>query len=318
MKSELGTIKSLDPREIWPNEARDFTPWLAEHMQDLSQKLGMDLEVTQTEVPVGEFAVDILAKDLATGGEVVIENQFGVTDHDHFGKLLTYASGRDAFALVWIAQEVRDEHRQALEWLNERTDEGTLIFALGVEVFRIDDSKPAFNLKPVVVPNKWQKSTRRPAANSPRGEAYRAFFQQLIDEMRERHKFTGARVAFPQNWFGFATGVSGITYGAVFAQGGRVRVELYIDRGEAEDNKRIFDSLHAKREEIESRLEAPLEWERLDDRRASRIALYSSGSIDLDQNSLTKIREWMISNLLRFRKVFGPLLRQHSKEFLGD
>ena len=183
MKTSLGELKRLDPRSVWPSESRDFTPWLAENIQKLGDVLGMDLEVITTEGSVGEFSVDILAKDLATGSKVVIENQFGPTDHDHLGKLLTYASGMDAPTLVWIAGEVRDEHRQALEWLNERTDADTTLFAIVLELIQIDHSPPAVNLDPVVLPNKWQKATRDTAraTSSSRAEAYRKFFQQLID-----------------------------------------------------------------------------------------------------------------------------------------
>ena len=231
MKTSLGELKRLSPRDVWPSEARDFTPWLAEHMDRLGEVLGMDLEVSAMEAPVGEFSVDMRAKDLATGLEVVIENQYGATDHDHLGKLLTYASGVDASALVWIAESVRDEHRQALEWLNERTDTGTMLFAIVLEVLQIDQSAPACNLRPVVFPNKWQKTTREKdrSLTSPRGEAYRQFFQTLVDELRDAHRFTGARVAFPQSWASFASGVSGISFGASFASGGRARVDIYIN-----------------------------------------------------------------------------------------
>jgi len=315
MKTTLGELKRIDPRDIWPSESRDFTPWLAENIEKLGEALGMDLEVKATEAAVGEFSVDIVAKDLATGRDVVIENQYAATDHDHLGKLLTYASGMDAYALVWIAQDIRDEHRQALEWLNERTDADTLLFAIELEVLRINDSAPAHNFKLVVFPNKWQKTTRGGASATPsaRGEAYRAYFQELIDDLREKHRFTGARVAFPQNWHSFASGLSGVTYGTSFAQGGRVRAELYIDRGPADENKRLFDRLAADRDRIEAEMGTPLEWERLDDRRASRIAAYRTGSIDSDESTLLDIRAWAIDNLLKFKRVFGPFLKEHTK-----
>jgi len=315
MKKTLGELRRLNPRDIWPSESSDFTPWLAENIDRLGEALGMDLEVTETEAAVGEFSVDILAKDLATGRDVVIENQYSATDHDHLGKLLTYASGMDAYALVWIAQDIRDEHRQAIAWLNERTDEDTLLFAIELEVLQIDDSAPAHNFKLVVFPNKWQKTTHRGASSAPsaRGEAYRLYFQQLIDDLREKHKFTGARVAFPQGWHGFASGLSGVTYNTSFAQGGRVRTEVYIDRGDAETNKKLFDKLAEDRERIEADLDARLDWERLDDRKASRIALYRPGSIESDDATLLEIRSWAIENLLKFKKVFGPLLKEHPK-----
>lgn len=312
MKVKLGNLKRLSPREVWGSESRDFTPWLAENLPQLGEALGIDLELQQTEASVGDFSVDILAKDLATSENVVIENQYGATDHDHFGKLLTYASGVDASALVWIAEDVREEHRQALEWLNERMDEETSLFALELEILQIDESAPAFNLKPIVLPNKWQKATRSISRSgvSPKGEAYLLYFQGLVDELREKHRFTKARVAFAQNWYSFPAGIPGITYGTSFPQGDRIRAEVYIDLKDQGTNKKIFDSLLRRRREIERSFGAELSWERLDDRRACRIAIYRPGNIDCDENVLAEIHSWAIEQLLRFRDVFGPILRK--------
>ncbi len=307
---EFGDLKPVDIREVWSNEAREFTPWLAENIERLGQSLGMDLEVTGREADVGDFSLDLLAKDLGTGRHVVIENQFGATDHDHLGKLITYASGVDAAAVIWLTESVRDEHRQALEWLNRRTDTELHFFAVVVEVVRIDESRPAVLFKPVVLPNEWQRVARDTADHqvSPRGEAYRRYFQVLIDELREKHRFTGARVGQPQNWYSFPSGVQGVSCGTSFAQGGRVRAELYIDQGEADRNKALFDTLLGEKTGIEQDFGEPLEWERLDDRRASRIAVYREGSIDQPEQKLVEIRAWAVERLLRLKKIFGARL----------
>jgi len=196
--------------------------------------------------------------------------------------------------------------------VNERTDEETSVYALEIEVLQIDDSPPAFNLQPAVIPNKWQKATRSAtrASSSPRGEAYLSYFQQLIDELREKHRFTKAKVAFAQNWYSFPAGIRGVSYGTSFAQGGRVRAEVYIDRQDRDTNKRVFDSLLQKKQELELQFGSPFTWERLDDRRASRVAFYRPGSIDSDEQTLAEIRSWAITQLLKFRDVFGPLLRK--------
>ena len=119
---DFGELKAVNIRGLWPNEARDFTPWLAENIERLGEALGMDLEIAAREADVGDFSLDLLAKDLGSGRHVVIENQFGATNHDHLGTLLTYAAGVDAVAVIWLTETVRDEHKQALEWLNRRTD----------------------------------------------------------------------------------------------------------------------------------------------------------------------------------------------------
>lgn len=307
----FGEIKTIDIRTIWPNEATEFTPWLVENINRLGQALGMEIEVQEREAAVGEFALDILAKDLGTGRTVVIENQLTQTDHDHLGKLLTYAGGLDAGVLVWIAKELRDEHRKALEWLNEHTGPDVDVFGVVIEVIKIDESKPAFNFKPVVFPNEWQKDRggRRFVA-SPKGEAYRTYFQNLIDELRTQHKFTGAKIGQPQNWYSFSSGVSDATFGAVFSNNNRVRVEVYLDQGNQEKNKSLYDWLLVRKEEIEKQCGFALEWERLDGKQASRITVSRKGSIESSFDELDVLRKWQVETLLIFKKVFGPLLKE--------
>lgn len=124
----LGQLKTLPLRSAWSNEATNFTPWLADHLELLDEVLGTDLELQDREATVGSFSLDLLAKDLGTGRLVIIENQLDTTDHDHLGKVLTYAAGFDAGTIVWVAESFRDEHRQALDWLNQRTDSDTHFF----------------------------------------------------------------------------------------------------------------------------------------------------------------------------------------------
>jgi len=308
--TDFGEIKPVTIREIWPNEATDFTPWLMDNIDRLGQALGMELEIQDREVDVGDFSLDILAKDLGTGRTVIIENELKETDHDHLGKLLTYAGGFDAGVLVWIATQLRDEHRKALEWLNEHTGPDIDCFGVVIEVFRIDNSRPVFNFKPVVFPNEWQKDTgRRSSTKSPKAEAYRNYFQGLIDELRTKHKFTGAKVGQPQNWYSFASGVNGIIFSNVFVQGGKVRAEVYIDFQDKEKNKDLFDKLIERKELIEKEFGSNLYWERLDDRRASRIAIYRGGDIDSSSATLDEIRSWSIDNLLRLKKVLLPKIK---------
>ena len=159
--------------------------------------------------------------------------------------------------------------------------------------------------------NEWRKRTAvtsREGGTTERGEKYRLFFQTLMDALREEHQFTRARKAQPQSWYSFSSGTRWFTYGASFAANGRARVELYIDSTDRERNKQAFDRLKEQREEFESELETTLEWERLENRRASRISVLRPGSIDDNQETLEEISRWMIDRLLAFRRVFGPRL----------
>ncbi len=314
----LAKIQRMDLREIWPNEAADFTPWLAENLSELGRVLGLDLELQAQEAPVGGYSLDVLARDVGSGGEVVIENQLGTTDHSHLGQLITYAAGFDARVAVWIAREFKSEHREALDLLNRRTGEDSQFFGVEIELWKIDGSRPAPNFKLVAFPNEWRKQTVRSSTAtdsiSPRRERYRQFFQELMDTLREVHRFTNARSAQPQSWYFFSAGhAQRIQWGASFAQGGRVRIEVYIDNVDGDWNKRLFDRLHEQRAPIESEFYEPLDWERLDERRASRIAVYRNGSIDDNNDTLAEISHWMIERLLKVSEVFGPRLDELAK-----
>lgn len=307
--NELATLQRVPLRDVWPHEALDFSPWLAEHVHALGEALGIELELQQAEAAVGDFSLDILARDLGTDRPVIIENQLTQTDHDHLGKLLTYAAGQDASVIVWICGQMREEHRQALDWLNHVTDENVHFFGVVIEVLRIDDSRPAYNFKTVVFPNQWQKTQKISAKTSTsRGEAYRAYFQVLLDELRAL-RFTNAKTAQAQSWYTFSAGTTGLAYGHSFTHGDQVRVELYIDLGDRQANEVVFNKLAADRAGIEQALDSELSWERLEGKRACRIALYRSGSITMDPAALEDIRMWTIENLRRFKEVFGPRLK---------
>jgi hypothetical protein len=312
MEVSLGELRHVDPRTLWNSEPGDFTPWLAGNLRVLGEVLGIDLELTGVEKAVGEFSCDIHARDTGRDRPVIIENQLQPTDHRHLGQLLTYAAGLDAAVIVWISPEIREEHREALDWLNRHTDDHIEFFGIGLEAIRIDDSKPAVQFRLVAFPNAWSNSKKAAAVGelSVKGLRYQQFFQGVIDELRDRHKFTNARLAQPQNWYAFASGRAGFSYNASFAGGDRLRAELAIDVGDATRNKEIFDSLYSKRDEIEQRT-GTLEWERLDQRRASRISLIRPNTnIETADTQAEDMRGWLVQALLKMKAVFGPLISQ--------
>ena len=306
---EFGSKKGLDLRDIWKDEARNFTPWLADNLKYLSDELGAELECQVTEANVGGFSLDILAKDLGTNKNVIIENQLTPTDHDHLGKLITYASGYNAYIAVWIAESFREEHRQALDWLNQRTDIDTQFFGVVPEVFQIDDSKPTVQFNLIVFPNDWQKEHENPSEQpSEKRKKYKEFFQRIIDELRTKHHFTNARKGQYQNWYSFSSGYPGLGYNISFATGNRIRVELYFGSGKRDFNKNVFDFLMEDKEEIEKILGYELSWERLDDKMACRICIYKDGSIDSEEKEVDTMLNWSIEYILKFKQVFHSRL----------
>jgi hypothetical protein len=311
---EFGEIEEVALTEIWPHEAADFTPWLAQNVDALGAVLGLELELVRTEAAVGGFSCDILARDLGANRLVVIENQIKPTDHGHLGQLITYASGLGGEAIVWVAKKLRDEHRQAIEWLNERTKTGTDFWGVEIKVIKIGDSRPAFQFQVVAAPFEGETSnpipTQDPGGETPLSELYRGYFQRLINELRDVHHFTNAQVAQPQSWYAFSSGAAGLNYAASFGRRG-VEVQLAIQFGTAAENKVYFDLLIQDRVAIEQELgigDGELLWERMDDRQMSRVSLCKSGSIRDDTQALLDIHNWMVTNLLKFRKAFGPRL----------
>ena len=304
-------------RETWPNEAQNFTPWLAENLDQLGEALGMDLELQQVEAAVGEYSLDILATDLHSNRPVIIENQLEATDHTHLGQLLTYAAGFDAEAIVWVTRQFRDEHRQALDWLNQRTGEGSRFFGIAIELWRIGESLPAPHFNLVAAPNGWRKETvSRSRSDSSitteRSERFRNFFQELIDSLREDHRFTNARKAQPQNWYSFSSGFGQrISYGASFMVRDRqATVEVFIGDKDRNWNLQLLGDLRSYKDEIESDIGDALLWEPLETRQGCRISLRRPGRIEDDDESLTEIRNWMIQNLVAFKRAFDPKLKE--------
>lgn len=309
--SKLGKLLRVDPRTVWQHEAHDFTPWLVENIDMLGEVLGIELEVVDREAEVGDFSLDILARDLGRDRLVAIENQLEPTNHTHLGQLITYAAGLEASVVIWVSREFRDEHRQALDWLNRGDGATTEYFGVVLELLQVDDSKPAVNFRLVASPNNWSRQSKRsPGVEEVSGKraSYQEFFQALIDELREKHRFTNAKAGQPQSWYSFSSGTRGFTYGMSFAQSGELRTEIYIDQKDGSKNKAAFDALVASKDDIERAFGEPLRWERLDTRRACRIACYTTGSIEDSVEQQEQYRKWAVERLLRFKRVFGPRL----------
>ncbi|QMI49927.1 DUF4268 domain-containing protein [Burkholderia sp. MBR-1] len=307
---EFGKIVNVPLRNVWNGEATDFTPWLAENLKVLDAALGMDLVLQSREVSAGDFSADIVALDISTNRRIVIENQFGATDHRHLGQIITYASALNANAVVWLAERIRAEHKAAIDFLNVNLKESLQLFAIEASLIKIDDSRPALNFSIVCAP------TESPIADAPdSGEVsdlkrrYQTFFQGLLDELREKHSFTNARMGQPQNWYSFSSENSRVyKYSVNFTNDNRVKAEIYIDTQDKAQNEAIFDLLLQQKDEIERQFGERLEWERLDTRRGCRIAVYRDGSIDAETAELISISHWLVAKLLKLREVFPKFL----------
>lgn len=308
---QLGRIERRDPREAWASESDDFTPWLAANIELLADALGVgELEVEGTEIPVGGFRLDLLARESGPAGRrVAVENQLERSDHSHLGQSLLYAAGVDAQIVVWICTEIRDEYRQALEWLNDHTLDDVAFFGIEVEVLQIGDSERAPNFRAVVSPSEFARASREPGqAVSGKRAAYRDFWEEFLERLQTAAPgFSSRRRTTTDNWITFSSGTSGFGLTTSFFRDG-FRVELYIDKGDVESNQATFDELLLRKAEVERELGEPLSWDRLETRRASRIYVARLGDVLDDASTLAEIQEWGIKRLLAFKRVFGPLV----------
>jgi hypothetical protein len=319
VEGELGQIKRVDPRSYWKNEAHDFTPWLRENIEHLASALGLELDpFVDSEVPVGPFSADLVATDLASGAIVLVENQLEQTDHSHLGQLITYASGLNATEVIWVAPVFRDQHRQALTWLNENTVEDVRFFGVEIELLQIGDSPLAPNFKIAVAPSEWQKAVQasKSGGTSERNQRYREFWGQMLTELLTRDpQFTSSKPenAPRGNWMAFSLGRKGFTtnpsFGWEHGDGYVVRAEVYIDLGDKEQTKLAFDLLEAQKDAIETDFGGELVWARRDDIRASRIIVAIPGGIDDAPNDLEQYRDWLIERLFALRKTFATRVK---------
>lgn len=276
--------------------------------------MGLSLTLTATEVPVGEFRLDIKA-ETADGRVGIIENQLERTDHGHLGQLLVYASGLEAVIVVWVAPASRDDHRRTLDWLNERTDEGVSFFGVEVGIVQIGSGPRAPVFDVVARPNDWQKHVKAVAGGGPQpditplNEVRQEFFLEALTEIAVARP--GIRIPSKQsaNWLSFASGPFG--YWAIsVTQDRRIRLEAYLDNGDQERNKRLFD--YARSSIVAPELD--IIWERLDARRASRIACYYDEVPPFDDAARRPALEWAVSTFGSLYETYNATLRKMATE----
>lgn len=314
---ELGRIEEVDLREVWSHEEHDFTPWLAGNLDLLDDELGLNLELAHTEALVGSYYLDILAKETQDGSYVAIENQIEETDHDHLGKLITYAAGREAKYVVWVASRFRPEHIAAIDWLNQLAPEQVRFYGVKVRVIKIGNSDIAPEFRMVAGPKTQKTDSQR----------YYEFFQPLMIRLllagfteRDQHQ------ASSQHYQKFSSrvevsGGENVEYLVSIDEeiGGIHKASVYLwvqseNRGITKYDRDVFAALQAEQDQIESEIGAELEWADGHSWGHPTVSLYRDGSIDDPPETLEEIREWMQENLIRFRDAFNPRLEKILEE----
>lgn len=308
----LGQLKSYNPRDRWSNEAYEFTPWLSEHIEELGNAIGLELEVENTEVKAGPYSADILAKDTGTDDYVIIENQLEKTDHDHLGKAITYASVLDASTIIWIATQFSEEHKKALDWLNDHTSDGISFYGVQLELWQIDESNPAVRFNVICKPNQAVRQaakTKGVESLSPSRKFQLEFWEKFRNKLAATRKIPSLQTPRPQYWFDISLGKSYIHLSNTCnTDSNTVGIRVYIGNKIAHY---MLPFLESKKTEIHHLLGEELVWNANPENRDKVILLTHSTDFSNVQK-LEEALEWMVVKTLKFREVFGKLVKKVS------
>lgn len=304
----ISRLTKVPLRELWKHEARSFTVWLADNLDFLSETLGYKLTLESREIAAGAFSADIRAED-PNGNFVIIENQLERTDHDHLGKLITYMSNLEAKTAVWITSEPRPEHERAVHWLNETLPANTAFYLIKVEAYRIgnSDAAPLFSI--VAGPNPETKEIGEQKKELAERHVQRLeFWKQLLELSKTKTSVFSNRSPGTKSWVSTSAGRKGCTFAYVINMDSSM-IEMYIDTGDGDENKALFEKLFAQREKIEKIFGQPLLWHRLDERRASRVRYIISEKGLKDKDDWAGIQARMVDMMVRFTETIKPELK---------
>ena len=301
----IGKLKEVDIRELWKHEQYDFSDWLSkkDNIENLNEILGLTVVDISKATYVGAYRCDLFAKDETTGTKVIIENQLEISNHDHLGKIITYASGLDAKVVVWIVKEAREEHRSAIEWLNNNTNNKVGFFLIEIHAYKIGDSDPAPMFQIVEQPNDFIKNNKSFSKDESMNKSQSQrleFWNQFNDVIIERGKPFNVRKATTDHWYDVAIGRSDTHISITLVnRDSLIGVALYMP-----DNKDLYDKVVQKKEIIEEELGFTLSWERLDNYKASQI-IYRIDGLNFDNHeNYNSLMNQVIDKVIKMRDVF--------------
>ncbi len=302
---KIGKLTEVDVRDLWKHEQYDFSNWLAkeENIKLLDDEIGLTLIDINKEVYIGSYRCDLVAKDETTGQIVIIENQLEATNHDHLGKIITYAAGLDAKTIIWIVKEAREEHKAAIEWLNNNSSEEIGFFLIELHAYKINDSLPAPMFKVVEKPNNFTKTSKQNYSDKELNRSQNErlmFWEEFNTVIVAKGKPFSVRKPTTDHWYDVAIGTSEAHLAInLVNKENKIVLELYIL-----DNKNLFDHIYEDKEKIENTLQMSFSWERLDGKKASRIKHDVLGLDFSDHSNYPQLMDECIEKILKMRDVF--------------
>ena len=310
MSDSIQKIKRVPLRELWRKEDKDFTKWLEEHIDFLNDAIGFDISIESREEKVGPFKVDLYGED-NFGNKVIIENQLEKTDHNHLGQLITYLTNLGANIAIWICKEPTEEHAKAIDWLNEVSPDDISFYLIKLEAIRIGDESPAGPLFTVVKrPTTEKKQIGLEKKEYAQRHVFREkFWTQFLAEISKKNSLFANISPSTDNWIGIGMGRGGFNLNLVISKK-YARAEIYINRGETEENKKAFDSFYNLKDEIEKEFGGKLTWERMEDNVTSRIKYQLDGVNITNEEDWPKMNEFMIDAAERMHRAFKDPIRK--------
>jgi len=305
----IGKLEFVNIRKAFQNEAHHFTKWLEENIETLSERIGVGLSVVQREKEVGNFSLDLLCED-QEGNKVIIENQLDKTNHDHLGKLLTYLVNLDAKTAIWITPDPRQEHEKVIDWLNESTPGDISFYLIKVEAVKVGESPLAPLFSIISSPSEQSKEIGEKKKEWADRHFKRVeFWKGLLEKSKIKTRLFSNISPGRYSWIGTGAGKSGVSFNyEILMDWGAA--ELYIDHDHesGKKNKLIFDALFKQKDEIEKEFGSELSWERLDDKRASRIRKkFSNGGLE-NPETWPNLQDNMIDAMIKLEQILRPRL----------
>lgn len=312
--NNIGKIKKVALRNLWKKEDKDFTSWLEENIDYLNDILDFEISIEKREERVGPFRVDLYGED-NNGNKVIIENQLEKTNHDHLGKVLTYLINLEAQIAIWISSDPTEEHIKVIDWLNEVTPENILFYLIKLEAIQIEGQSMAAPLFTIVkgpsIEAKQLGAEKKEFAQ--RHVLRKKFWEQLLERSKGKTTICSNVSPGTDHWMSTGIGKSGISLSYLITNK-YAGCEVYLSRGKQEGdegniNKVWFDQLYKDKDRIEKDFGSPLDWQRMDDKWASRIACHYQGLRLQDEDKWPEIQDKMIDSMIRLEKAFRPLVR---------
>jgi len=300
----IGKIKKVSLRELWKKEDKHFTKWLEENIDYLNDVIDIDISIESREENVGPFRVDLYGED-NNGNKVIIENQLEKTDHTHLGQIITYLTNLEAKTAIWISSEPVEEHKKAIEWLNETTPDDISFYLIQLEAIKIGNAQVAAPLFTVIK----RPSTKIKQIGAEKKEyaqrhiIRKEFWAQFINAINKTNTMCSNISPTTDTWISIGLGMSGVTLYLIVTRK-YARCELYISRGTKEENKKIFDYFFTQKDQIESDFGSGLVWERGEDKKTSRIKAQLDGVNVSNKEDWEKMNKFLIEKVVGMDKAF--------------